>query len=86
MDKTAYHIPRGKGIVGAAVESKHSLLVNDTSKDKRYFTADGKIMLSELCVPLVHENEVLGAINTEHHQRNFFTAKHVKMLSTIAVL
>ena len=86
MDKTAYHLPRGKGIVGAAVEIKHSLLVNDTSKDKRYFTADGKIMLSELCVPLVHENEVLGAINTEHHQRNFFTAKHVKMLSTIAVL
>ena len=35
-------------------------------------------MLSELCVPLVHENEVLGAINTEHHQRNFFTAKHLK--------
>jgi len=43
-------------------------------------------MLSELCVPLVHENEVLGAINTEHHQKNFFTTKHVKMLSTIAVL
>jgi ligand-binding sensor domain-containing protein/putative methionine-R-sulfoxide reductase with GAF domain/anti-sigma regulatory factor (Ser/Thr protein kinase) len=86
MDKAAYHIPSGKGIVGAAVESKHSVLVNDTSKDKRYFTADGKIMLSELCVPLVHDNEVLGAINTEHQQKNFFTAKHQKMLSTIAVL
>ncbi|HEX7847498.1 MAG TPA: triple tyrosine motif-containing protein, partial [Chitinophagaceae bacterium] len=86
MDKTAYHIPKGKGIVGAAVESKHSVLVNDTSKDKRYFTADGKIMLSELCVPLIHDNEVLGAINTENRRRNFFTAKHQKMLSTIAVL
>lgn len=86
MDKAAYHMPKGKGIIGAAVESKHSLLVNDTSKDKRYFTADGKIMLSELCVPLVHDNEVLGAINTEHHRKNFFTAKHLKMLSTIAVL
>ena len=86
MDKTSYYIPRGKGIVGAAVESKQNLLVNDTSKDKRYFTADGKIMLSELCVPLIHDNEVLGAINIEHHQKNFFTAKHLKMLSTIAVL
>jgi GAF domain-containing protein/ligand-binding sensor domain-containing protein len=85
-DKTAYHIPRGKGIVGASVESKQSLLVNDTSEDKRYFTADEKIMLSELCVPLVHDNEVLGAVNIEHHQKNFFTAKHQKMLSTIAML
>ena len=86
IDKAAYNMPKGKGIIGAAVESKHSLLVNDTSKDKRYFTADGKIMQSELCVPLVHDNEVLGAINTEHHRKNFFTAKHLKMLSTIAVL
>lgn len=86
IDRKAYHIPKGKGIVGAAVESKQALLVNDTSKDDRYFTADGKIMLSELCVPLVHDNEVLGAINTEHYEKNFFTAKHLKMLSAISLL
>ncbi|HEU5164321.1 MAG TPA: GAF domain-containing protein [Chitinophagaceae bacterium] len=86
LDKTAYHVPRGKGIVGAAVESKQILLVNDTSKDNRYFTADGKIMLSELCVPLIHDNEVFGAINTEHRQKNFYTPRHVEILSTIAGL
>jgi ligand-binding sensor domain-containing protein/putative methionine-R-sulfoxide reductase with GAF domain len=84
--KEGYDIPGGKGIVGAAVETRQAVLVNDTSKDKRYFTADGKIMLSELCVPLLHGNEVLGAINIEHHQKNFFTSKHLQMLSTIAVL
>lgn len=86
MDKTAYHIPKGKGIVGAAVETKQSLLINDTSKDQRYFTADETIMLSELCVPLIYDNEVLGAINTEHHKKNFFTTKHQRMLTSIAVL
>ena len=86
IDRTAYHIPKGKGIVGATVEAKQSILINDTSKDDRYFTADGKIMLSELCVPLIHNNEVLGAINTEHPARNFYTARHLKMLSTIADL
>jgi LytS/YehU family sensor histidine kinase len=86
MDKNVYHIPKGKGIVGAAAESGQSILVNDTSKDNRYFTADEKIMLSELCVPLIHNSEVLGAINTEHLQKNFFTARHLKMLSTIAGL
>lgn len=85
-DRTLYNISKGKGIVGAAVESKQILLINDTSKDKRYFTVDDKVMLSELCVPLLHDNEVLGAINIEQHQRNFFTQKHQKMLSTIAVL
>ena len=86
MDRTAYHIPKGKGIVGAAVEAKQNLLINDTSKDERYFSADDKIMLSELCIPLVHDNEVLGAINIEHQQKNFFTQKHLKMLSIIGAL
>ena len=85
-DRALYNISKGKGIVGAAVESKQNLLINDTSKDKRYFTVDEKVMLSELCVPLIHDNEVLGAINIEQHQKNFFTQKHLKMLSTIAVL
>ena len=86
IDRTVYNIPKGRGIVGAVTNSKQSLMVNDTSKDKRYFTADGKIMLSELCVPLIYNNEVLGAINTEHRHKNFFSLKHLKMLSTIAVL
>jgi ligand-binding sensor domain-containing protein/putative methionine-R-sulfoxide reductase with GAF domain len=85
-DKNTYHIPKGKGIVGYAVESKQSVLVNDTSADKRYFTADGKIMLSELCVPLVYDNEVLGAIKIEHKQKNIFTARHQKTLTAIASL
>ena len=86
INREEYNIPKGKGIVGAAVESKQNLLVNETSKDKRYFTVDNKITLSELCVPLIHDNDVLGAINIEQHQRNYFTPKHLKMLSTIAVL
>jgi LytS/YehU family sensor histidine kinase len=61
-------------------------LVNDTSKDSRYFSADEKIMFSELSVPLIQKNKVAGVINTEHSKKNFFTEKHIKMLSTIASL
>jgi len=85
-NKDMYDIPAGKGIVGAAVADKQALLVNDTSKDNRYFAADDKIMLSELCVPLIHGSETLGAINIEHHQKNFFTKKHLQMLSAVAGL
>ncbi len=86
IDKAIYHVPKGKGIVGAAVESKKYLLVNDTSKDKRYFTADDKIRLSELCVPILFNNETIGAINTEHSEKNFYTERHAQMLTTIASL
>lgn len=85
-NKEGYNIPKGKGIVGAAAASGRYVLVNDTSKDSRYFSADEKIMFSELSVPLIQKGEVAGVINTEHSKKNFFNDKHVKMLSTIASL
>jgi two-component system, LytTR family, sensor kinase len=85
-NKNVYHVPKGKGIVGAAAESGESILVNDTSKDKRYFSADAKIMFSELCVPIMQSNEAIGVINTEHSKKNFFTKRHLQILATIASL
>lgn len=83
-DKNIFHIPRSKGIVGATVESKKYILANDTTIDSRYFAVDDKVRLSELCVPILLNNEAIGAINTEHSQKNFYTERHVQLLSTIA--
>ncbi len=85
-NKNIYHVPKGKGIVGAVAESGESTLVNDTSKDKRYFSADAKIMFSELCVPIIQDNGTIGVINTEHSKKNFFTQRHLQILTTIASL
>ncbi len=85
-NKNVYHIPKNKGIVGAAVQYKQSLMVNDTSKDSRYFSADEKIMFSELSVPILNNNEAIGVINTEHSKKNFFTQRHLQILTTIAAL
>jgi LytS/YehU family sensor histidine kinase len=85
-DKEKYSIPKGKGVIGAAVESKKYLLVNDTTTDSRYFTADDKIRLSELCTPIMRNEEVIGAINTEHSEKFFYTERHIQVLSTIASL
>ena len=84
MDKNIYNVPKGKGIVGAAVETKRPILTNDTSLDTRYFSADGKIRMSELCVPIIHNNIAIGAINTEHSSSNFYTDRHLQILTTIA--
>jgi two-component system, LytTR family, sensor kinase len=85
-DKEKYHIPAGKGIVGSAVQSKHPLLINDTSKDPRYISADNIIRYSELCVPVMLDDEVIGAINIEHSTRNYFNKHHIQTVSTIAAL
>ena len=82
--KNIYHVPKGKGIVGAAVESGRYILANDTTLDKRYFYVDDKIRLSELCVPIIHNNKAIGAINTEHTAKNFYTERHLQILITIA--
>ena len=85
-DIERYHIPAGKGIVGAAVSTRQPLLVNDTSLDARYISADGIVRNSELCVPIMLDDDVLGAINIEHTQKNFFTKRHIQTVSTIAAL
>lgn len=84
MDKENYHVPKGKGIVGSAVENRHYILANDTTLDKRYYSADGTVRLSELCVPIIHNDEAIGAINTEHSEKNFYTDRHLQILTTIA--
>lgn len=81
-----YNIPAGKGIIGAAVSSGKPLLVNDISADARYITADGIVRGSELCVPLINEGTVIGAINIEQSEKNYFTSHHQHIVSAIAAM
>ncbi|MEM8763526.1 MAG: histidine kinase [Bacteroidota bacterium] len=73
----------GEGITGHVALSGNPELINDTSKDPRYLVDDA-VRLSKICVPLRHEFEIIGVIDCEHPERNFFTPQHLKMLSVIA--
>jgi len=76
-------IEPGKGIVGTVAMTGKPLLISDTSKDERYIV-DDVIRLSELAVPILHDNKVIGVIDSEHPQKNYFTNDHLKAMSTIA--
>ncbi len=78
-------IPVGKGIVGTVAQTGKPLLISNTQADPRYITDDQQRM-SELAVPLIVAGKVTGVIDSEHAQKNFFTANHLRILSTIAVL
>ena len=76
-------IPIGEGITGTVAATGVAEIVPDTSIDSRYIV-DDEIRLSEICVPISHENVIYGVIDCEHPERDFFTKQHLKMLAAIA--
>jgi putative methionine-R-sulfoxide reductase with GAF domain len=76
-------IPVGKGIVGCVALSGMAEIIPDTSLDPRYIIDDAQ-RLSELAVPVISNRKVIGVIDSEHSEKNFYTAKHLQVLTTIA--
>ncbi|CAM1356577.1 PAS domain-containing sensor histidine kinase [Tenacibaculum halocynthiae] len=75
----------GEGIAGYVAKTGKSEIISDTSKDKRYLV-DDKVRLSEISVPIIANNEIIGVIDSEHSNKNFYTDYHLKTLETIANL
>ena len=76
-------IPLGKGIVGSVAQTGIAEIVPDVSVDPRYIV-DDQPRLSELAVPLLVNNKVIGVIDSEHPERNFYNQSHLDALNTIA--
>ncbi|MCU0334625.1 MAG: histidine kinase [Chitinophagaceae bacterium] len=81
----AIEIPVGKGIVGSVAASGKPELIADTSADSRYIQDDA-MRLSELAVPIMLEGRVAGVIDSEHPQADFYTQRHLQILTTVAAL
>lgn len=85
-DKTLFNhleIALGYGITGAVAMTGRAEIINNTSDDPRYIEDDDN-RLSEICVPIAHENIVYGVIDCEHPEVGFFTPHHLKMLTAVA--
>lgn len=76
-------IPVGEGIVGYVAQTGQPELVRDTAKDPRYIIDDAA-RASEITVPILHDDRVIGVIDSEHEQANFFTNEHIEVLTIIA--
>ncbi len=80
-----FEVLPGQGIVGHVIQTRQPLLVNDTRRDNRY-RVDDAFRLSEVSVPIIHSNELLGVLDSEHSQPNYFSERDIKILTTIAML
>jgi sigma-B regulation protein RsbU (phosphoserine phosphatase) len=77
------NIPLGKGITGSAVETRLPVRVADTAADERYIASHQGIR-SELAVPLMVQDRVVGVLNVESEKINFFSEEHQRVLMMLA--
>ena len=73
----------GKGITGAAAQSRQVIRVPDVRHDDRYIPTQ-KDVLSEVAVPLILRDRVIGVMDLESIRLSFFTDDHVRALSLLA--
>ncbi len=78
-----HEIPLGRGLVGVAAQRGQAVLAPDVSKDKRYIEANPETR-SELAIPLIYKDKVIGVLDIEHTRRNYFNEDHVRTLTTLA--
>jgi len=77
------NIPLGKGLTGAAAESREVVRVHDTAKDPRYIASHPDVR-SEVAVPLVLQDHVVGVMDLESERVGYFTDDHVRTLALLA--
>ena len=72
-----------EGIVGAAATTREPVLVPDVTADPRYLMVNPETR-SELAIPMIHQGRVIGVLDLESPQLNYFTEDHVQTLSILA--
>lgn len=72
-----------QGVHGRAIRTKAVQFIEDTRKDDVYLTADTSIT-SEICIPLLKEENPIGTINVESDETRKLTNSDVNILTTIA--
>ena len=80
-----FEIPITEGIVGHVVQTKSPILVKDTSEDPRY-VVEKYSRSSELAVPIIVDQKVVGIIDSEHTSKNHFNEEHLETFVNIANL
>jgi len=78
-----HDVPLGDGLVGYAARHRQTVLVPDVSKDPRYILLNPETR-SELAVPLIYKDKVIGVLDLEHTKRGFFTDDHQRTVTTLA--
>jgi sigma-B regulation protein RsbU (phosphoserine phosphatase) len=78
-----FSAPAHEGIVGAAASLRTPVVVPDVRLDPRYLMVNPDTR-SEMAIPMIHKDRVVGVMDLESPQLNYFTPDHVQVLSILA--
>ena len=81
--ETIQKLNLGEGICGSVAVSREGRIIADTENDPAYIQ-DGKRMRSEITVPIILDDELIGVLDAEHEETNFFSKTHFEFLSKIS--
>ena len=73
----------GQGVTGQAVQQRAAVLVNDVAAEENFINSAPGVR-SELAVPLIAKNKVIGVIDVEAAQPGAFTEEHKRLLTLFA--
>ncbi|MGB7876089.1 MAG: GAF domain-containing protein, partial [Anaerolineales bacterium] len=76
-------LPLSKGVSGKVISTGKPIRLGDVSQDSDYVEVTQGIQ-SELCVPIMIQDRVIGAFNIESKQADAYTESDERLLNTIA--
>ncbi len=76
-------IRMGQGIVGQVAERREAMLVQDVRTISNYIDANPQVR-SELAVPLITKNRIIGVIDIQSEQPDYFSPEHLHLLQLTA--
>jgi phosphoserine phosphatase RsbU/P len=81
---TRLRLPLHQGITGTSAGERRTIRVADTRNDPRYVQCEIDVCVrSELVVPLLLQDRLIGVLDLESTDPNAFTAEHEQMLATL---
>src|SRR5215471_13519391 len=81
---TRLRLPLHQGLTGTAAGQRRVLRVHDVSEDPRYIRCEtGVEARSEIVVPLLMQDRLIGVLDLESTKPHAFTLEHERMLSTL---
>ena len=76
-------VPIGKGVVGQVALTRQPILLNDVAGVEFYTSANPDVR-SELAVPLIAKNRLIGVMDLESTETGYFRPEHQRVLTVTA--
>jgi phosphoserine phosphatase RsbU/P len=75
--------PLGRGVVGQVALTRQPILINDVTTSDAYVSVNPDVR-SELAVPLIAKNRLIGVMDIESEEAGYFRPEHLHLLTLTA--